>query len=167
VADYWESVVKINEYQKERFVLNMLRSMFNTLVGRKICLFGFSFKADTSDTRESPAIYVAERLLEEKADLVITDPKALQNAEIDMKNLEGNIKYIEDPYEAVIGCDAICVMTEWKLYASLNFERIYETMTKPSFIFDGRNILDHRKLFDIGFNVLPIGKPALKHFQDT
>ena len=167
VADYWESVVKINEYQKDRFVLNMLRSMFNTLVGKKICLFGFSFKADTSDTRESPAIYVAKRLLEEKADLVITDPKALQNAEMDMENVDGNINYIEDPYEAVTGCDAICVMTEWKLYASLNFERIYETMLKPAFIFDGRNILDHRKLFDIGFNVFAIGKPALKHFQDT
>ena len=77
VADYWEGVVKINEYQKERFILNMLQVMFNTLAGKKICLFGFAFKADTGDTRESPAILIAKRLMEERAEVVITDPKAI------------------------------------------------------------------------------------------
>jgi len=76
VADYFEAVVRINEYQKERFVLNMLEAMFNTLAGKRVCLFGFAFKANTSDTRESPAIYVAQRLLEEKAEVVVTDPRA-------------------------------------------------------------------------------------------
>ena len=164
VADYWEGVVRINDYQKERFVLNMLNTMFNTLAGKKICLFGFAFKANTSDTRESPAISIAEKLLEEKAELVITDPKALENAMTDLGNMEGNISFTEDPYEATVGCDAIAVMTEWDIYASLDFEKIYKLMAKPAFIFDGRNILDHKKLFEIGFNVFPIGKPALTHF---
>jgi UDPglucose 6-dehydrogenase len=163
VADYWESVVKINEYQKERFVLNMLNSMFNTLAGKRICLFGFAFKADTGDTRETPALTIAKRLVEEKAELIITDPKALNNAMIDLDGFEG-ITYEPDPYRAAAGCDAIAVMTEWKLYAELDYDRIYDTMAKPAFVFDGRNILNHKALYKIGFNVFPIGRPALTHY---
>ena len=163
-ADYWEGVVRINEYQKERFVLNILSAMFNTLASKKICLFGFAFKANTGDTRESPAIFISKRLLDEKAELVITDPKALDNAMTDLDGIDGKISYIEDPYEASDGCDAIAVMTEWEIYKSLDFEKIYRSMVKPAFIFDGRNILDHKRLFDIGFNVFPIGKPPLTHY---
>jgi len=163
-ADYWESVVRINEYQTKRFVLNMLTSMFNTLVGKKVCLFGFAFKANTGDTRESPAIYIAKRLIEEKAELVITDPKALKNAMIDLSGIESNVSYIEDPYKAADGCHAIAVVTEWDLYRSLDYRRIYRSMMKPAFIFDGRNVLDHERLFEIGFNVFPIGKSKLTHF---
>ncbi len=164
VADYWERVVGINEYQKERFVLKMMDAMFNTLAEKKICLFGFAFKANTGDTRESPAIFISKRLLDEKAELVITDPKALGNAKMELEGMEGKISYIEDPYEAAIACDAIAVITEWKIYAQLDFEKIYKSMVKPAFIFDGRNILDHNKLYEIGFNVFPIGKPPLTHF---
>ena len=164
VANYWEGVVKINDYQKERFVLNMLTAMFNTLAGKKICLFGFAFKADTGDTRESPAIFISSRLLEEKAELVISDPKALDNARKDLEGLNGKISYIEDPYEAAHGCDAVAVMTEWELYKHLDYEKIFKSMKKLAFIFDGRNILDHNKLFKIGFNVFPIGKPPQTHF---
>ncbi|NQT56893.1 MAG: nucleotide sugar dehydrogenase, partial [Desulfobacteraceae bacterium] len=165
VADYWERVVGINDYQKERFILNMLGTMFNTLAGKKICIFGFAFKANTGDTRESPAIFISKRLLEERAKLVITDPKALKNAMTDLNGIDGEISYIEDPYEASAGCDAIAVMTEWQIFADLDFEKIYRSMTKPAFIFDGRNILDHKRLFEIGFNVFPIGKPALTHLK--
>lgn len=164
VAAYWEGVVKINDYQQERFVLKMLNNMFNTLTGKKICLFGFSFKANTGDTRESPAIFISKRLVEERAELVITDPKALDNAKIDLNGIDGQISYIENPYEASVGCDAIGVMTEWDIYRGLDFEKIYQSMVKPAFIFDGRNILEHKKLFEIGFNVFPIGKPGLTHF---
>ncbi len=164
VADYWEGVVRINDYQKERFVLNMLSVMFNTLAGKKICMFGFAFKANTGDTRESPAIFVSRRLLEEKADLVITDPKALENARMDLKEYDSKISYVDDPYNAASGCDAIALMTEWDIYTNLDYEKIYHSMAKPAFIFDGRNILDHRRLFEIGFNVYPIGKPPLTHF---
>ena len=164
VADYWEGVVKINDYQKERFILNMLSAMFNTLAGKRICLFGFAFKANTGDTRESPAISIAGRLAEEKTVLIITDPQALKNAMTALSDVKGGIDYVEDPYDAAAGCDAIAVMTEWDIYAGLDFEKIYNSMTKPAFVFDGRNILDHEKLFEIGFNVYPIGKPPLTHF---
>jgi len=165
VADYFEAVVRINEYQKERFVLNMLEAMFNTLAGKRICLFGFAFKADTSDTRESPAIHVARRLLEEKAEVVVTDPRALDNAKVDLKGLEGRVSYVKDPYKAAQGCQAIAVMTEWDLYRGLDYGKIFKQMVKPAFIFDGRNILDHRLCHKIGFNVYPLGRPALTHFK--
>jgi len=100
VADYWEGVVRINEYQKERFLLKMLSLMFNTLADKRICLLGFAFKADTGDTRESPAIFMAERLVEERARVVITDPKALPNAKKDLQALTGDISFVEDPYAA-------------------------------------------------------------------
>jgi len=165
VADYWDSVVNINAYQQERFIMNMMTAMFNTLAGKRICIFGFAFKANTGDTRESPAIFIAKRLLEEHAEVVISDPKALDNARIDLSGLAGVLDYREDPYEAAAGCHAIAVMTEWDIYRTLDYERIYREMAKPAFIFDGRNILDHAACFRIGFNVYPIGKPSLTHFE--
>jgi len=165
VADYWESVVKINEYQKERFVINMLNEMFNTLAGKKICLFGFAFKANTGDTRESPAIFITKQLLAEHAHVIITDPQALISARADLKGVDGVLEYVEDPYDAAKGCDALCVLTEWDVYRTLDYKKLYESMEKPAFIFDGRNLLDHKKLFSIGFNVYPIGKPQLTHFN--
>ncbi len=164
VADYWESVVKMNDYQQERFVRTMLGAMFNTLAGKTICLWGFAFKADTDDTRESPAIFIAKRLMEEQAEVVISDPKALKNARIDLAGFEDRVRYVEDPVQAAEGCHAIAILTEWDLYRNLDFNKIFEGMVKPAFIFDGRNILDHRRCFDIGFNVYPIGKPPLTHF---
>ncbi len=164
VADYWEGVIKINNYQQERFVRNMLTAMFNTLAGKRICLFGFAFKANTGDTRESPAIYVARRLLEEQAEVIISDPKALDNARLDLADAQGRLRFVEDPYEAAAGCHAIAVLTEWPLYAELDFQRIYREAEKPAFIFDGRNLLDSRRCFELGFNVFPIGKSPLTHF---
>jgi UDPglucose 6-dehydrogenase len=155
--------VKINEYQKERFVLTMLNSMFNTLAGKRICLFGFAFKADTGDTRETPALYIAKRLVEEMVDVVITDPQALDNAKMDLDGVEG-ITYEADPYKAASDCDAIAVMTEWKAYTDLDYTAIYTSMNKPAFVFDGRNILDHKKLHETGFNVFRIGKTPLVHY---
>jgi len=164
VADYWENVVMINEYQKNRFVLNMLHSMFNTLSGKRICLFGFAFKANTGDTRESPAISVARSLLGEHAEVVISDPRALRNAKFDLSDIDGSVSYVEDPYEAAERCHAIALVTEWDLYRELDYKKIYQSMAKPAFIFDGRNILDHEQLFRMGFNVFPIGKPFMTHF---
>jgi UDPglucose 6-dehydrogenase len=166
VAAYWKSVVNINEYQQERFMANILISMFSTLAGKKICILGFAFKADTGDTRESPAIYISKKLLTEHAELIISDPKALKNAAIDLEGIKGNVKYIEDPYRAAAGCHALLILTDWDLYRKLNFQKIYTSMVKPAFLFDGRNIIDHQKCFAIGFNVYPIGKPALSHFKN-
>jgi UDPglucose 6-dehydrogenase len=162
VARYWESVVRMNEWQELRFVRNMLASMFNTVAGKRIALFGFAFKANTGDTRESPALAVTKALLAERAHVIITDPKAIPNARLDLAGLEGNIEYTEDPYEAAAEAHAVAVLTEWDEYRQLDYKRIYAAMTKPAFLFDGRNILDHQGLFEIGFNVFPIGKKALR-----
>ncbi len=163
VAHYWENVVLMNEFQKRRFVKNMIKVMFNTIAGKKIAIFGFAFKANTGDTREAPAIDIAKQLIEEHANVVITDPQALNNA---AKDLTGHLEYVQftpDPYEAADGAHAIAIMTEWDEYRTIDYNRIFQKMEKPAFIFDGRNILDHQKLFDIGFNVYPLGKENWKH----
>jgi len=164
VARYWESVVRINDWQEKRFVRNMLTNMFNTVAGKRIAVFGFAFKANTGDTRESPAIRVVKGLLEERAEVVITDPKALGNARKDLQGVDGDITFEEDPYRAVEGAHAIAVLTEWDLYKGLDYSRIHKSMMSPAFIFDGRNILDHQRLHDMGFNVFGIGKAPFKHF---
>jgi UDPglucose 6-dehydrogenase len=164
VAEYWENVIKVNEYQEARFVRQMVRVMFNTVADKRIALFGFAFKADTGDTRESPAIYVARRLLEEHAKLIITDPKALDNARVDLGDCGDRVEFVEDPYEAAKGAHAVAVLTEWTQYRELDYGRVFESMEKPAFVFDGRNLLDHQKLFDIGFSVFPIGRASLRHF---
>lgn len=161
VARYWEQVVLMNEYQERRFAANMVASMFNTVAGKRIALFGAAFKANTSDTRESPALEVCRALLEEHADIVITDPYAMENAAQDLKELAAQVVFESDPYAASENAHAIAILTEWQEYAQLDYERIFHSMAKPAFVFDGRNLLDHRKLYEIGFNVYPIGKPPL------
>ncbi|MEI6614596.1 MAG: nucleotide sugar dehydrogenase, partial [Chrysiogenales bacterium] len=155
VAAYWEMVVKMNDFQQERFVRKIIREMFNTIVAKKIVLLGFAFKANTGDTRESPGIYVAKKLLEERAALVICDPQALENARKDLAGLGGDVVYEPDPYRAAKAAQAIAVITEWEIFKKLDFEKIFTAMQKPAFVFDGRNILDHHRLFQIGFNVFP------------
>lgn len=157
VAEYWENVIKMNEYQEKRFVKRMLETMFNTLANKKIVLFGFAFKADTGDTRETPAYYVAKMLLEEHANVFITDPKALKNAKIDLAEYGDKVNFVEDPYEAAKDADAIAIMTEWDLYKTLDYEKIYDSMRKPAHLFDGRNILNLPLIEEIGFNTHAIG----------
>jgi UDPglucose 6-dehydrogenase len=164
VAEYWENVVKMNDYQIRRFVLNMVQAMFSTVARKRIVLLGFAFKADTGDTRESPAIYVAHKLLDEQAHLVITDPQALDNARVALKVSAQKVEFEKDPYKASKGAHALAVLTEWEEYKKLDYRKIFDNMEKPAFIFDGRNILDHKRLFEIGFNVYPVGKPAMSHF---
>jgi UDPglucose 6-dehydrogenase len=96
--------------------------------------------------------------------LIVTDPEALRNARVDLEGINGKVSFVADPYEAAAGCDAIAVVTEWDIYRNLDYKKVYQSMTKPAFIFDGRNILDHKRLFEIGFNVFCIGKPELTHF---
>lgn len=163
VADYWESVVRLNHWQQRRFVQTILSNQFNTVAGKRIALLGFAFKADTGDTRESPAIMVARGLAEERAHVVISDPKAVPQARIDLADLGEAVVYEEDPYKAAEGAHAVAILTEWKQYKELDFGRILKSMQHPAFLFDGRNILDHKALFDMGFNVLAIGKAPLTH----
>jgi len=162
VADYWHSVVKINDYQKSRFVGRILASMFNTIVGKRIAVFGFAFKANTGDTRETPAIAVCRNLLEERAELVVTDPAALKNAKKDLADVADRVQFEPDPYLAAKGAHALVFLTEWPEYQQLDFKKLYAAMAKPAFLFDGRNFLDHQALHKLGFEVHAIGKPSLK-----
>ena len=164
-AAYWRGVVSYNDHQQERFVSRMLRAMFNTVAGKRIALFGFAFKADTGDTRESPAIAIARMLAEEHAHVVITDPKALPSVRRDLADCLAAVEVEPDPYKAAEGADCIAVATEWKSFRELDYARIYASMRKPAFLFDGRNILDHAALHDIGFNVYSVGRSPLTHFE--
>jgi len=164
VGDYWQQVIAINDFQIKRFVSRINQAMFNSLAGKKIAIFGFAFKPDTGDTRDAPAIHVCKHLLLEKACLSITDPHALENARKDLASVEGKVEYEADPCKAAENAHCIALLTEWAEYRDLDYQRIYASMEKPAFLFDGRNCLDHNALFKIGFNVYPVGKPALQHF---
>ncbi len=156
-AEYWMGVIKMNDHQQERIVSRLFKEMFNTLANKKIALLGFAFKADTGDTRETPAGTVAKLLADEHVRLAITDPKALDNAKVDLSDIDGVI-YELDEYKAVEGADAVVVMTDWKHYPSLDWQKIYDSMRKPALVFDTRNCLDAKKLREIGFKVLNVGK---------
>ncbi len=164
-ADYWHSVVRFNDHHQARFAAGIVSQMFNTLVGKRIALFGFAFKADTGDTRDSPAIRIARALVEERARLVITDPQALENARRELADLADRIEFTDDPCEAARGAHAIVVVTGWRQFAELDYGRILATMERPAFLFDGRNLLDAERMFSLGFNVVPIGSPPRLHFE--
>ena len=156
-AEYWSGVIRMNEHQQERIVSRLFKEMFNTLANKRIVLFGFAFKADTGDTRETPAGTVARLLAEEHVRLVITDPKALGNARIDLADLKG-VEYEENEYRAAKEADAILLMTDWAKYPQLDWARLYKSMRKPALVFDTRNCLDISALRKLGFKVLNIGK---------
>ena len=167
VAAYWEQVIRMNEYQQARFAANMVTAMFNTVAGKRIALYGAAFKANTSDTRESPALAVCRALLEERAQVVITDPHALGSARAALHDVGDRVTYEPDPYEAAREAHAIAVLTEWPEYRELDYSAIYDSMVHPAFLFDGRNLLDHRALHKIGFHVHAVGKPPLSTFAPS
>ena len=156
-AEYWMGVIKMNQHQQERIVSRLFSAMFNTLANKKIALFGFAFKADTGDTRETPAGTVARLLAEEHVRVTVTDPKALDNARRDLADLS-EVVYETDEYKAAEGADAIVLMTDWRHYPTLDWRRIYDSMRKPALVFDTRNCLDAAELKRIGFRVLNVGK---------
>ncbi|XP_078494602.1 UDP-glucose 6-dehydrogenase isoform X1 [Ciona intestinalis] len=168
VANYWQQVIEINNYQRRRFANHIVSSLYNTVYGKQITLLGFAFKKDTGDTRESSAIYVAKYLMDEGANLKIYDPKVpskqimveLEHPTISEcpEKAQELIDVCDDPYIACQGAHAIAVCTEWDMFKTLDFEKIFNSMLKPAFIFDGRGILPHEKLLDIGFEVNVLGK---------
>jgi UDPglucose 6-dehydrogenase len=162
VAAYWEGVVKMNDWQKHRFAARIVRSLFNSVAGKKIAVLGFAFKKDTNDTRESPAISVCRDLLAEQAQVVIYDPKVPAEdirAEVLGKDGDGaRLTIVQTAYEATADAHAIAVVTEWDEFKHLDYAKVFESMKQPAFIFDGRNILDLPKLKQIGFRVSGIGK---------
>ena len=167
VADYWEQVIIMNDYQKRRFADNIVATLYNTIAGKKIVFYGWAFKKDTNDTRESAAIYVADALLDEHAHLVIYDPKVPAEqiyADLDYlgtRSPEENrrlLTVVNDPIEASKEAHAIALLTEWDEFKAYNWEEIFENMLKPAFVFDGRRILDSQKMQDIGFKFYKIGE---------
>ncbi|TXD81353.1 UDP-glucose 6-dehydrogenase [Subsaximicrobium wynnwilliamsii] len=167
VADYWEQVIIMNDYQKRRFAAKIIQTLYNTISGKKIAFLGWAFKKDTNDTRESAAIYVADQLLEEQANIVVYDPKVnAHQMQSDLNYLntrseEDNNQYlttVSNPHQACKDSHAIAVLTEWDEFKTYDWQRIYEEMQKPAFVFDGRGILDKEKLETIGFQVYVIGK---------
>jgi len=162
VAEYWHQVIVMNDWQKQRFARNMVSSMFNTVSGKKIAIFGFAFKKDTGDTRETPAIDVCKALLDEKASLGIYDPQVSREqiySDLGKESMSsGKVEIENDAYIACASAHAIAILTEWDEFASLDYQRIYDSMMKPAFIFDGRNIVDVPKLKEIGFQVWSVGK---------
>lgn len=167
VADYWEQVIIMNDHQKNRFAAKVVKTLYNTVSGKKIAFLGWAFKKDTNDTRESAAIYVADGLLYEQAGLAIYDPKVSEkNILADLDYLEtrspeenrNNVTVYADPYEACRDAHAVAVLTEWDEFKQYDWQKIYDNMKKPAFVFDGRNILDGEKLRKIGFVFSAIGK---------
>ena len=173
VADYWEQVIIMNDFQKKRFSKKIISKLFNTVSSKKITFFGWAFKKNTNDTRESASIYVADHLIEDGAEIHVYDPKVKKKQIInDMKylwDLNGyskkiikeklnNIVVHDSHMSSINNSHAIAILTEWDEFAAYDWKKIYKKVFKPAFIFDGRNILNHNKLISIGFDVFSIGK---------
>jgi UDPglucose 6-dehydrogenase len=164
VADYWNKVIQMNDYQKHRFSKRIVSTLFNTVSDKRIAILGFAFKKDTNDTRESAAIYVCKDLLDEQAELTIYDPKV--SAKTIHRDLEladdadraSRVKICNDPYTATAGAHAVVILTEWDAFRELDFSRIQEQMEKPAFLFDGRNIVNLPALREMGFEAHGIGR---------
>jgi len=166
VADYWEQVILMNEHQKQRFSDNIVKTLYNTVSGKKITFLGWAFKKDTNDTRESAAIRVADNLLNEQAEIAVFDPKVVEERIyadlefLDTRSIQENRKLLKvkkDPYEACENAHAIAVLTEWDEFKTYDWNKIYKSMQKPAFIFDGRGILNKTDLENIGFVYYKIG----------
>lgn len=167
-AEYWLAVVRMNDHQRQRFAADVTRSLFNTVAGKRLAVFGFAFKKDTADTRESSAIYVCKALLEEGAELAVYDPKVPESqVREDLLAVTGEaasvnrlVRVCADAYEAAAEAHALILLTEWDEFLKLDYQQIYGSMKKPAFIFDGRVMLNHQELRKIGFRVKSIGVKA-------
>lgn len=168
VAAYWQQVLDMNMYQKTRFSQKIIESLFNTVTDKRIAILGFAFKKDTGDTRESPAIFICKTLLDEGAKLHIFDPKVEEKQILedlthpsvtdDPEAVRRSIAIYDDAYKATTRTHAIVVCTEWDEFTKYDYRLIYSNMMKPAYIFDGRKILPHDELIEIGFHVQTIGK---------
>jgi UDPglucose 6-dehydrogenase len=166
VADYWEQVIIMNDHQKRRFSNKIVQTLYNTVADKKITFLGWAFKKDTNDTRESAAIYVADDLINEQARISVYDPKVSRTKMLaDLNYLETRsvdentnaVLTFDNAYDACQGSHAIAVLTEWDEFTTYDWQKIYDSMHKPAFVFDGRNILNASKLETIGFIYNGIG----------
>ena len=164
VSAYWESVVKMNDWQKSRFSGRIVRDLFNTVTGKHIAILGFAFKKDTNDTRETAAISICRDLLAEGAKVYVYDPQVseeqIRGDVLGQVGENPNLIVVGNALDACQGAHGVAVLTEWDEFRNLDFQQIHQGMLKPAFIFDGRNILPHSKLKELGFEVYAIGKNA-------
>jgi len=160
VSDYWEQIVKINTWQQKRISLLVIKNLFGTLSNKRLAIFGFAFKANTNDTRESPSINISKALLEEGAELTFYDPKVNEKKILEEFNQTYNADKLlvsKSATKAAEGADAILILTGWSEFKNLTWESIYKVMRKPAWVFDARICLDKKYLEDIGFNVWTVG----------
>ena len=172
VGEYWHQVVKINDYQKSRFVKKILESLKDRIVNSKITIMGWSFKKNTNDSRESASIYLANELIKKGANIIVIDPLSnISKIKDDLTDLMGGedfedysyneikdkIEYSTSYFEASKNADAIVISTEYDEFKNYNWKKLYSIVNKPALIFDGRILLDRNKLEKIGFNIYQIG----------
>jgi UDPglucose 6-dehydrogenase len=160
VAAYWQSVVELNGWQQHRIARLVVQRLFGTVTGKRLAVLGFAFKADTNDTRETPAIRICQDLLEEGAQLAIYDPKVLtsQMAEdLGPVGQDGVWQAVGSPLEAVAGADAVLILTEWASFAALDWPQLAAPMRKPAWLFDARSIADLAAAQAAGLNVWRVG----------
>ena len=172
VGEYWHQVVKMNDYQKSRFVKKILESLKDRIVNSKIVLMGWSFKKNTNDSRESASIYLANELIKKGANIIVIDPLSnISKIKDDLfdfiggedfedysyNEIKDKIQYCANYFEASKNADAIVISTEYDEFKNYNWEKLYSIVTKPALIFDGRILLDRNKLEKIGFNIYQIG----------
>ena len=163
VASYWEQVVTLNKWQQHRISRLMLNRLFGTISGKRIAVLGFAFKANTNDTRESPAIQVCLDLLEEGACLAIVDPKVREGQiSIDLGmpagQGEGNWQLVDSVEAAAEGADALVLLTEWQQFAQINWPAVAALMRQPAWLFDSRTKADGAAARAAGLNVWTLGE---------
>ena len=164
VADYWEQVLIINQHQRDRFSKKIIDSIRKENLQPKVLLLGWAFKKDTNDTRESAAMYVANNLLNNNIKIDVYDPKVVEHQiDFDLSNLNPDydislVNYIEKPFHNISEYNSIAIMTEWDEFKDFDWQIVYKKIKKPAFIFDGRNILEIKKIKKIGFNYLGLGR---------
>jgi UDPglucose 6-dehydrogenase len=163
VAAYWQSVVNLNSWQQHRIARLVVQKLFGTVTGKRIAILGFAFKADTNDTRESPAIQICRDLLEEGAILAIYDPKVkkdqmIQDLDLDKEELRDLCCLRADtPYEASHGADAVLILTEWDEFRHLDWTSLALSMRMPAWLFDSRGICNLDAARAAGLNIWNVG----------
>ena len=169
VANFWEGVVKLNNWHQHRISRLVVKKLFGTVSGKKISILGFAFKANTNDTRESAAIKICIDLLEEGAILSIHDPKVdSEQISKDLKSKssntkeEGTWKKFNNLYDSISGSDAILLLTEWHEYTQINWQKVKNIVRKPAWVFDSRSIIDYEKVIKAGLNFWRIGDGTIK-----
>ncbi|MEB3326351.1 MAG: nucleotide sugar dehydrogenase [Synechococcus sp.] len=163
VASYWEQVVTLNSWQQHRISRLVVNRLFGTISGKRIAVLGFAFKADTNDTRESPAIQVCKDLLEEGAMLAIVDPKVREGQiAIDLGKPAGqgeaNWQLLGSVEAAAEGADALVLLTEWEQFGQINWPAVVSVMRKPAWLFDSRAKADGAAARAAGLNVWTLGE---------